>query len=99
MSHATLIAILSWVGFFAALAVCIWFLYRWLQGSREPYMLIVRWGMTAVALFFLYRVGVHTRKSLEAEDTSALLAVAGAVFAGIFLGLVWIPVIGEFVSR
>src|SRR5262245_3405993 len=99
MSRATAMAILNWAGTLAALSVCIWFLYRWLRGSREPYMLLIRWGLTAVCLYFLWSVGVHTRKSLEQESFAALLGVAGAVVSACFLAIVWIPLIGEHITR
>ncbi len=76
-----------------------WFLWRWLKGTRDPALLIFRWILTAgafVALFFGTR---QAGRYFSQGSPMAILAVIYALFAGLFLAMVWVPVITDFVAR
>ncbi len=76
-----------------------WFLWRWLKGTRDPALLIFRWILTAGALAGLIYIGGFMHRRIEAEDRSAAMGVLAAAVLGLFLAIVWVPVIVEFVSE
>lgn len=76
-----------------------WFLWRWLKGTRDPALLIFRWILTAVAVAGLVYTGAFMRKSMAAGDRTAALGVLYAAVAGVFLAVVWVPVIVDYVGR
>src|SRR5580700_1212138 len=72
-----------------------WFLWRWLKGSRDPALLIFRWLLSAAAFYGLWRGG----SSAGQEGPGAWLAVVYGLLGGIFLALIWVPVVADYVSR
>ena len=77
----------------------IWFLWRWLKGSRDPAALIFRWVLTAGAIYYLARLGMWTRNQMDAGSMAAIGGAIGAAAGGLFLTFVWGPLIVDFVSR
>jgi hypothetical protein len=76
-----------------------WFLWRWLKGSRDPALLIFRWILTAAALYGLWCGGSQSKQDLEQGNPAAFLAILYALLGGLFLALIWVPVMGEAVGR
>jgi tetratricopeptide (TPR) repeat protein len=76
-----------------------WFVWRWLKNSRDPALLIFRWVLTALALGGLYYGAMEAREAEQRNDASALLAVIYALVGGMFLAIVWVPAIVDYVSR
>jgi tetratricopeptide (TPR) repeat protein len=76
-----------------------WFLWRWLKGTRDPALLLFRWILSAAALYGLWRGGTQARHDLERGDPAALLAVLYALLGGLFLALIWVPAITDYVAR
>ncbi len=74
-------------------------LYRWLKGSKEPLGLMFRWVLTAIALFGFFRGALESRAAFQRGDPSAAVGVIYGLLAGIFLAVVWVPVVVGFVSR
>jgi tetratricopeptide (TPR) repeat protein len=76
-----------------------WFMWRWLKKTRDPALLLFRWILTAAALFGLWRGGREAGQAMNQGSPLALLAVIYALIGGLFLALVWVPVVIDFVSR
>ena len=76
-----------------------WFVWRWLKNSRDPALLVFRWVLTALALGGLYYGAMSAREAEQRGDFSALLAVIYALVGGMFLAIVWVPAIVDYVSR
>jgi tetratricopeptide (TPR) repeat protein len=77
----------------------IWFLWRWLKGTRDPAALIFRWILTVAAFYLLWRLGRWMSGQMDAGSASAIVGVLGAAVGGLFLAVVWVPVIADWVSR
>ena len=75
------------------------FLWRWLKGTRDPSALLFRWILTAFALAGLIYGALQSREALEQGQFTALFAVIYALLGGIFLAIVWVPVLVEGVSN
>ncbi len=76
-----------------------WFMWRWLKGTRDPALLIFRWILTAGAFVALFFGTAQAGKHFSQGSPMAILAVIYALVAGVFLALVWVPVITDFVAR
>jgi hypothetical protein len=76
-----------------------WFMWRWLKGSRDPALLIFRWVLTAAALFGLYCGAREAREAFQQGSPAAIMGVIYALIGGMFLAIVWAPVIVDFVAR
>jgi tetratricopeptide (TPR) repeat protein len=92
MNH-TLAIILNVIGITASLAAIIWFCWRWLQGSRDPMVLLTRWILTAFA------AGVMTYACIvSGEGYGKLMVVLYGALGGLFLAIVWTPPIVGWVG-
>ena len=76
-----------------------WFLWRWLNKTRDPALLLFRWILTAAALYGLWRGGTQAGRAMSQGSPAALLGIIYALIGGLFLAIVWVPVVIDFVSR
>jgi hypothetical protein len=76
-----------------------WFMWRWLKGTRDPALLLFRWLLTAAALYGLWRGGTEAGQAMKQGNPTALLGVIYALIGGLFLALIWVPVVTDYVAR
>jgi hypothetical protein len=76
-----------------------WFLWGWLKGTRDPAALIFRWILTAAAMCCLYFGTRQAATYFSQGSPVAIIGIFYAMFAGLFLAIVWVPMITDFISR
>ncbi len=76
-----------------------WFMWKWLKGTRDPALLLFRWMFTAGALYGLWLGGSQAGRAMTQGSPVALMAVLYALLGGLFLALVWVPAITDYVAR
>jgi tetratricopeptide (TPR) repeat protein len=76
-----------------------WFMWRWLKNTRDPALLLFRWILTAAAFYGLWRGGTQAGQAMNQGSPLAILGVIYALIGGLFLALVWVPVITDYVAR
>lgn len=69
-----------------------WFFWRWLKGARDPAALVFRWILSAIAFCGLLFAGTL-------QGYGQLFGILISVICGLFLAIVWVPVITDFVGR
>jgi tetratricopeptide (TPR) repeat protein len=77
----------------------VWFMWRWLKGTQDPALLIFRWVLTAAAFYGLWRGGSQAGRAFTQGSPVALLAILYALLGGLFLAMIWVPVVTDFVAR
>ena len=98
MSSQTIQIIRGTIVLVAFTASVIFFLYRWLKGSRDRAVLLFRWVLTAIALYEFSRGAISSRNAFQNGDATAVFGVIYALIAGIFLAIVWVPAFVSFIS-
>jgi tetratricopeptide (TPR) repeat protein len=84
---AVLVAFVAAVGFFA---------YQSLARSRAPWVLVWRWLLTATALYLLAKGGRAAGEAFTRGDASAVFAVFEGAIGGLFLAVIWTPVMTAY---
>ena len=79
--------------------IIVWFLWRWLKKTRDPALLLFRWILTAAAFYGLWRGGTQAGQAMKQGSPLAILGVIYALIGGMFLAIVWVPVVVDYVSR
>src|ERR1700744_312586 len=70
-----------------------WFLWRWLKNSRDPAVLLIRWGVTIpIVLWLTYEV-VRAQQYAATGSPLAAMVVIYAAFGGLILAIIWVPVL------
>jgi tetratricopeptide (TPR) repeat protein len=72
-----------------------WFLASRLKKSSEPAALILKWIITVVAVGFWFVLGLKTKQS---DPLTTFLYVGVAAMSAIFVGIMWAPSIGDWLS-
>jgi TolA-binding protein len=76
-----------------------WFLWRRLHHSRDPALLIFRWLLTIGIVALLMVAGRQARVAFQNSSPVAAMAVIYATFGGLFLAIIWVPVLADWVSN
>jgi tetratricopeptide (TPR) repeat protein len=77
------------------IALIAWFLASRLRKSSEPAALALKWVITAVAFGFWFYLGLKTKQS---DPLTTFLYVGVAAMSAIFVGIIWAPSIGDWLS-
>src|SRR3954462_12256300 len=72
-----------------------WFLASRLRKSYDPAALVFKWVITVVSVGFWFYLGLKTK---ESDPLTTFLYVGVAAVMAIFVGIMWAPSIGEWLS-
>jgi tetratricopeptide (TPR) repeat protein len=78
------------------IAFLLWFVWAWLRRSREPWMLIVRWVVTAVVLIYVF---VQANALSKVQGNARAFMVIYAMVGGLVLAILWARAIGDSVGN
>jgi tetratricopeptide (TPR) repeat protein len=78
------------------IAFAMWFVWAWLKRSREPWMLIVRWVITAVVLGYVF---LEANGLSKVQGRARAFMVIHAMLGGLVLAILWSRSIGESVGN
>lgn len=76
--------------------VMLWFLWVWLKRSRSPGMLMLRWGLTAAVMGYLF---YHASRLAQSQGKEKAFIVIYAAFCGLIMAIIWVPSIVDAVGR